>query len=78
MSLYCSRRSVSPGTGLVSVNEIRLALAVPRPRLRCLAERADPRFLAMASSKGHIATFDWQAGKLNAEIQLREPVRDIK
>jgi hypothetical protein len=39
---------------------------------------ADPRFLAMASSKGHIATFDWQAGKLNAEIQLREPVRDIK
>lgn len=36
------------------------------------------RFLAMASSKGHVATFDWQAGKLNAEIQLREPVRDIK
>jgi U3 small nucleolar RNA-associated protein 7 len=32
----------------------------------------------MASSKGHVATFDWQAGKLNAEIQLREPVRDIK
>jgi hypothetical protein len=39
---------------------------------------ADSRFLAMASSKGHIATFDWQAGKLNAEIQLRESVRDIK
>jgi U3 small nucleolar RNA-associated protein 7 len=32
----------------------------------------------MASSKGHVATFDWQAGKLQAEIQLREPVRDIK
>jgi len=39
---------------------------------------SDDRFLAMASSKGHVATFDWQAGKLSAEFQLREPVRDIK
>lgn len=36
------------------------------------------RHLAIASSKGHVATFDWQAGKLNAEIQLKEAVRDIK
>ncbi|WVF72347.1 hypothetical protein IAT40_007162 [Kwoniella sp. CBS 6097] len=36
------------------------------------------RHLAIASSKGHIATFDWQAGKLHSEIQLRESVRDIK
>lgn len=36
------------------------------------------RHLAIASQKGHVATFDWKAGKLNAEIQLREAVRDIK
>ncbi|WVR04965.1 hypothetical protein IAU60_001977 [Kwoniella sp. DSM 27419] len=36
------------------------------------------RHLAIASSKGHVATFDWQAGKLHSEIQLRESVRDIK
>lgn len=36
------------------------------------------RHLAIASSKGHVATFDWQAGKLLSEIQLREAVRDVK
>ncbi|KAL1407425.1 putative U3 small nucleolar RNA-associated protein 7 [Vanrija albida] len=36
------------------------------------------RHLAIASSKGHVATFDWQAGKLLSEIQLKESVRDIK
>ena len=36
------------------------------------------RHLAIASSRGHVATFDWQAGKLHSEIQLRETVRDIK
>ncbi|WWC85202.1 uncharacterized protein L201_000061 [Kwoniella dendrophila CBS 6074] len=36
------------------------------------------RHLAIASSKGHVATFDWQAGKLHSEIQLKESVRDIK
>ncbi|WRT66853.1 uncharacterized protein IL334_003816 [Kwoniella shivajii] len=36
------------------------------------------RHLAIASSKGHIATFDWQAGKLHSEIHLKESVRDIK
>lgn len=36
------------------------------------------RYLAIASAKGHVATFDWQAGKLNSEIQLKEAVRDIK
>ena len=36
------------------------------------------RHLAIASSMGHVATFDWQAGKLHSEIQLRETVRDIK
>lgn len=36
------------------------------------------RYLAIASSKGHVATFDWQAGRLMSEIQLREAVRDIK
>jgi U3 small nucleolar RNA-associated protein 7 len=36
------------------------------------------RYLALASSLGHVATFDWQAGRLHSEIQLRETVRDIK
>ncbi|OCF72182.1 U3 small nucleolar RNA-associated protein 7 [Kwoniella mangroviensis CBS 8886] len=36
------------------------------------------RHLAIASSKGHVATFDWQAGKLHSEIQLKESIRDIK
>ncbi|WVQ78234.1 hypothetical protein IAT38_000317 [Cryptococcus sp. DSM 104549] len=36
------------------------------------------RHLAIASSRGHVATFDWQAGKLHSEIQLKETVRDIK
>lgn len=36
------------------------------------------RHLAIASSRGHVATFDWQAGKLHSEIHLRETVRDIK
>lgn len=36
------------------------------------------RHIAIASSKGHVATFDWQAGRLHSEIQLRESVRAIK
>ncbi len=36
------------------------------------------RHLAIASSNGHVATFDWQAGRLHSEIQLKENVRDIK
>lgn len=36
------------------------------------------RHLAIASAKGHIATFDWQTGTLHSEIQLKEAVRDIK
>ena len=38
----------------------------------------DNRHLAIASSLGHVATFDWHAGTLHSEIQLRESVRDIK
>lgn len=53
------------------------------PPSPCLALRIADRdpsssHLAIASSKGHVATFDWQAGRLHSEIQLREPVRDIK
>ncbi|BEI85264.1 hypothetical protein CcaverHIS002_0506650 [Cutaneotrichosporon cavernicola] len=36
------------------------------------------RYLAIASAKGHVATFDWQAGRLLSETQLREAVRDVK
>ena len=36
------------------------------------------RHLVIASTRGHVATFDWQAGRLNSEIQLKETVRDIK
>lgn len=36
------------------------------------------RNLAVASNHGHVASFDWQAGRLHSEIQLGESVRDIK
>ena len=42
------------------------------------AQSSQFRHLAIASSLGHVATFDWHAGKLHSEIQLRESVRDIK
>ena len=37
----------------------------------------DFRHIAVVGSKGHVATFDWQAGTLHAELQLRETCRDI-
>lgn len=33
--------------------------------------------MIIGGEKGHVATFDWQTGKLNAELQLRELVRDV-
>jgi U3 small nucleolar RNA-associated protein 7 len=38
----------------------------------------DGRHLAIAGRKGHVATFDWQTGRLGTEVQLKETVRDIK
>lgn len=38
---------------------------------------ANGRHLALAGRKGHVATFDWQTGKLHNELQLNETVRDI-
>lgn len=38
---------------------------------------ANGRHLAIAGRKGHVATMDWQSGRLHAEIQLNETVRDI-
>ncbi|KAI0767826.1 BING4CT-domain-containing protein [Fomes fomentarius] len=35
------------------------------------------RHLAVVGKKGHVATFDWQAGTLHTELQLRETCRDI-
>lgn len=35
------------------------------------------RHLAIAGRRGHVATFDWQSGKLHTEINLNETVRDI-
>lgn len=35
------------------------------------------RHLAVVGKKGHVATFDWQAGTLHAELQLQETCRDI-
>ena len=37
----------------------------------------DGRHLAVVGKKGHVATFDWQAGTLHTELQLRETCRDI-
>ncbi|PWN27279.1 BING4CT-domain-containing protein [Jaminaea rosea] len=34
------------------------------------------RQLLLAGRAGHLASFDWQAGKLNCEIQVKETVRD--
>lgn len=36
------------------------------------------RQLVIGGRKGHLAAFDWQTGKLNCEIQVRETVRDVK
>ncbi|KDN52995.1 BING4CT-domain-containing protein [Tilletiaria anomala UBC 951] len=36
------------------------------------------RHLALGGRKGHIAAFDWHAGKLSFEINVKETVRDIK
>ncbi|KAF8305544.1 BING4CT-domain-containing protein [Clavulina sp. PMI_390] len=35
------------------------------------------RHLAIAGKHGHVASFDWQAGKMHFELQLRENIRDI-
>ncbi|CCL99893.1 uncharacterized protein FIBRA_01918 [Fibroporia radiculosa] len=35
------------------------------------------RHIAVVGRKGHVATFDWQAGVLHTELQLRETCRDI-
>ncbi|KAF2131207.1 BING4CT-domain-containing protein [Dothidotthia symphoricarpi CBS 119687] len=36
------------------------------------------RDLLIAGRKGHVATFDWRAGKLGCELQLNETVRDAR
>ncbi|KAI8929949.1 WD40-repeat-containing domain protein [Entophlyctis helioformis] len=36
------------------------------------------RHLLIGGRKGHIATFEWQSGRLGCEIQVRETVRDVK
>ncbi|GAA6063775.1 hypothetical protein JCM10212_005564 [Sporobolomyces blumeae] len=36
------------------------------------------RHLAIAGRKGHVATFDWQSGRLHSELHLGETVRAIR
>ncbi|KAK0535408.1 putative U3 small nucleolar RNA-associated protein 7 [Tilletia horrida] len=36
------------------------------------------RHLLIGGQKGHVASFDWQTGRLAAEIQLGETVRDVR
>ncbi|KAJ3368438.1 Small subunit (SSU) processome component [Allomyces arbusculus] len=35
------------------------------------------RHLLIGGHKGHLAAFDWKLGKLQCEVQLREPIRDV-
>ncbi|KAI8916747.1 NUC141 domain-containing protein [Powellomyces hirtus] len=36
------------------------------------------RNMLIGGRKGHIATFDWKAGKLGCELHVKETVRDVK
>ncbi|KAI9295922.1 BING4CT-domain-containing protein [Neoconidiobolus thromboides FSU 785] len=36
------------------------------------------KFILIGGRKGHVATFNWRAGILGCELQLRETVRDVK
>ncbi|RUS28089.1 hypothetical protein BC938DRAFT_482344 [Jimgerdemannia flammicorona] len=36
------------------------------------------RHLLIGGRKGHVATFDWQTGKLGCELHLKETVRDVQ
>jgi U3 small nucleolar RNA-associated protein 7 len=35
------------------------------------------RHIAVVGQKGHVSTFDWHAGIIHSELQLRETCRDI-
>ncbi|ORX88785.1 BING4CT-domain-containing protein [Basidiobolus meristosporus CBS 931.73] len=36
------------------------------------------KYMLIGGQKGHVASFDWKAGKLGCEIHLGETVRDVK
>ncbi|KAJ3155018.1 Small subunit (SSU) processome component [Geranomyces variabilis] len=36
------------------------------------------KHMLIGGRKGHIATFDWKAGRLGCEVHVRETVRDVK
>ncbi|CAG8618257.1 12589_t:CDS:10 [Ambispora gerdemannii] len=36
------------------------------------------RYMLIGGRKGHIATFDWQTGRLGCEFHVKETVRDVK
>lgn len=60
--------------------ELRLGSDKGAPGLgpyRCDYTR-NGRHLLLGGRKGHLAAFDWQAGKLSCEIQVRETVRDVR
>lgn len=50
------------------------SLSCPLPLPRLISQS---RHLAIVGNGGHVATFDWQAGTMHAELQLRETCRDI-
>lgn len=56
----------------------RFDLKLPSPAGGyCVDYTRNGRFLLAGSASGHLAAFDWMAGKLQAEITVNEPIRDV-
>ena len=64
---------------LVDVNSARkhFSLALPHHGPYKCAYSRNGRKLLIGGERGHVATFDWQNGKLGCEFHVKETIRDI-